>query len=76
LSSAERRHVEQEVGVQQRVHAARVREGRRTVGPREGLVKANSHMPCRAVPMPCRAHAVPRPCRAAPIPCCAHAVPL
>ena len=39
LPSAEGRHVEQEVGVQQRVHAAGVREGRRAVGPREGLAK-------------------------------------
>ena len=38
LPSAERRHVEQEVGVQQRVQAARVREERRAVGPKEGLV--------------------------------------
>ena len=39
LPSAEGRHVEQEVGVQQRVQAAGVREVRRAVRPREGLVK-------------------------------------
>jgi hypothetical protein len=38
LPSAEGRHVEQEVRVQQRVQAARVREERRAVGTREGLV--------------------------------------
>jgi hypothetical protein len=43
LPSAEGRHVEQEVGVQQRVQAARVREERRAVGPREGLVKATKY---------------------------------
>jgi hypothetical protein len=34
LPSAEGRHVEQEVGVQQRVQASNVREERRAVGPR------------------------------------------